>query len=354
MNREFTFAPTQVAHPECCNYDLLQQVVSAKSTTVEKKPDFFIVGAPKCGTSAMSAYLAVHPEIYMARKEMHFFGKDLRFAAHFYRRAEREYLREFDDWKGQCRIGEASVWYLFSKTAAAEIKAFNPLARIIVMLRDPVEIVYSLFHQFRFDGNEPLATFQEALAAEEGHHAGRRTGRRTYFAQGLHYRAVVRLAEQLQRYLKIFGRERVHVVFYDDLAADPATVYVNTLKFLEVDPILTLPGFQRINPAKAVRSRAVQALINEPAIRSALLAIRPMMPRSVFNMLNHIECTLQRYNSCVTMPPPLDPELQLQLRREFAPEIGRLSELTGRDLTRWSLGTAPPKSAIVAQDCPTF
>jgi len=73
------------------------------------RPDFFIVGAPKSGTTAMADYLGAHPKIFLARKEMHFFGSDLRFGPQFYRRDLGAYLAEFDGWKGQRRVGEASV-----------------------------------------------------------------------------------------------------------------------------------------------------------------------------------------------------------------------------------------------------
>jgi hypothetical protein len=308
------------------------------------RPDFFIVGAPKCGTTAMSDYLAGHPDVFMARKEMHFFGSDLRFAAHFYRRAEREYLAEFGAWDGQRRIGEASVWYLFSQTAAAEIKAFNPAARILVLLREPVDMMYSLFSYFRFDGNEPLATFQEALAAEADRRAGRRLGRQTHFAPGLVYREVPRFAEQLQRYFKVFGRERVRVVLHEDLAANPAAVYRDTLEFLEVDSKHTLPEFERVNPAKTVKSRALRAVLNDPAVRSTLLAIRPALPRPVFYALHRVERLLNRFNASVEKPPPLEPELKARLRREFAPEVRRLSDLLGRDLTHWTRETKAAQS----------
>ena len=303
---------------------------------VETRPDFFIVGAPKCGTTAMSDYLAAHPEIFMGRKEMHFFGKDLRFASHFYRRAEREYLAEFQGWKGQRRIGEASVWYLFSETAAAEIKAFNPSARIIVMLRDPVEMMYSLFQYFRYDGNEPLTTFAAALQAEPDRAAGRRTGRQTYFTPGLVYRDTARFARQVQRYFQTFGRERVHVVLHEDLAVNPAAVYRDTLEFLEVDSSHTLPQFERVNPAKSVKSRGLRALLNDPAARSAVLAVRPFLPQPVFNVFHRTERFLSRLNSTVEKPPPLEPELKSKLRREFETEVEQLSKLIGRDLSHWT------------------
>src|SRR5215831_7215316 len=121
-----------------------------------KRPDFFIVGAPRCGTTAMGQFLAAHPDIFMSRKEMHVFGKDLHFGKRFYRRSLETYVSEFAGADAKKRAGEGSVWHLFSTQAAAEIKAFNPEARIIIMLRDPVEMMFSLYHEFRWDGNEHL------------------------------------------------------------------------------------------------------------------------------------------------------------------------------------------------------
>lgn len=310
------------------------------------KPDFFIVGAPKCGTTAMSDYLSTHPEVFMGRKEMHFFGRDLRFAPQFYRRNEREYLAEFDGANSHQLIGEASVWYLFSETAASEIKAFNSEARILVMLREPVEILHSLFHAFRYDGNEPLRTFEEALDAEPDRLVGRRIGRQTYFAQGLVYHEAARFASQLQRYFDVFGRERVQVVLFEDLTADPAAVYREVLDFLDVDPSHTLEEFRKFNPSKTVRRPALRAILNDSAVRSALLAIRPAMPRGVFNAFHRIEEALNRYNSVPDQRPPLAKELRLQLRRDFTPEIERLGELLGRDLTHWNREAAPEPQAV--------
>ena len=300
------------------------------------KPDFFIVGAPKCGTTAMADYLAAHPEVFMARKEMHFFGADLRFGPQFFRRDLAAYLSEFDAWKGQRRAGEASVWYLFSTQAAAEIKAFSPEARIIIMLREPVEMLYSLYYYFLFDGNEPLPTFEQALAAEPDRLEGRRLCRQTYFAQGLAYRRVVRYTEQVRRYIEVFGRERVHVIIYDDFAADVFAAYRQALDFLGVESKGCNPGFDVVNPAKRVRSPALRAAIGDPLVRSAVLALRRWVPRPVFAALQRIDARVRQSNARVERRPPLEPELRARLKREFAPEVGRLSELLGRDLSHWS------------------
>jgi len=303
---------------------------------MDVRPDFFIVGAPKCGTSSLADYLGGHPDIFMARKEMHFFGSDLRFAGHFYRRAEREYLAEFAGWDGQRRVGEASVWYLFSEKAAAEIHAFNPSARIIIMLREPAEMMYSLYRYFRYDGNEPLRTFAAALEAEPERRAGRGSGRQTYFAQGLAYRAAARYAPQVRRYMQTFGRERVQVVLAEDLAADAAAVYRTTLKFLGVDSAHRRPHFGRVNSAQTVKSRALQTVLNDPAVRSTVLAVRPLLPDRVFKYFQHIGSVLQGLNSSVDRHRPLDPEQKAKLRGEFANDVAELGGLIGRDLSHWT------------------
>jgi len=312
-----------------------------------KKPDVFIVGAPKCGTSAMDQYLAAHPEIYMAKKEMHAFGSDLRFGPQFYRRDQEAYLAEFATRNGERRAGEASVWYLFSTQAAAEIHAFNPEARIIILLREPAEMLYSLYYQFRFDGNEHLPTFEEALAAEDERRAGRCLTRQTYLAQGLVYRDTARFTEQVRRYFNVFGRERVQVIIYDDLAADVHGVYCRTLEFLGVDSTRIETDFQVINGNKSVKHSALRGLLNDPLVRSTAVAIGRRLPRPIFTALHDVERRLWKLNSRSEKRPPLAPDVRAQLQREFAPEVERLSELLGRDLTHWSQQGPPAAERLV-------
>jgi hypothetical protein len=302
-----------------------------------KRPDVFLVGGPRCGTTAMTHYLATHPDIYMARKEMHFFGKDLHFGPRFYRRNLEAYLAEFNARDGQSHGAEASVWYLLSTQAAAEIKAFHPDARIIIMLREPTALVHSMYYTFRLDGNEPLPTFEEALAAEEMRRAGQGLSRQTYFAQGLIYRDIPRYTEQVQRYFETFGRERVHVIIYDDLAADTETVYRETLDFLGVDPSIIRTDFRVINEGdRGVKSPALRACLADSLIRSTTVAIARRLPRPIFTALQSVESWLWKANGRVEPHPPLAAGLRAQLKREFAPEIERLSLLLGRDLTHWS------------------
>src|SRR5258706_10449866 len=123
-------------HPANSFWDYLTEIIN--------NPDFFIVGAPKCGTTAMNDYLGQHPDIYMAPKELHYFGADLKIKDKI---SESAYLQYFKNAGNKKILGEASVWYLFSGTAAKEIKNFSPDAKILIMLRNPVEVVYSLHSQ---------------------------------------------------------------------------------------------------------------------------------------------------------------------------------------------------------------
>lgn len=309
-----------------------------------KKPNFFIVGAPKSGTTALDHYLSQHSDIFVAKKEMHFFGSDLRFGPQLqlYRKHPDEYLAEFDGWNGELRGGESSVWYLFSRRAAAEIKAFNPDARIIIMLREPTEMLYAMYCHFVADGNEYLPTFKEALAAEKDRRAGRRIGRLAYLSQALVYRETACFSEQVSRYFDIFGRDRVHVIIYDDFKTDTANVYRRTLDFLGVASGSADTKFEVINGNangnKSVRSPVVRAVLNDPLVRGTAVALRAFLPHRIFAVVKKTGLKLNELNAVNSREKrqPISAEVQSLLRSEFEPEIGRLSDLLGRDLTHWS------------------
>ena len=129
-----------------------------------RKPDFFIVGAPKCGTTALCDYLNQHPQVYVsANKEPFYFGSDLPGHLDW---TQQNYLALFEP-AGERTCGEASVWYLYSKSAAQEIRTFNPEARIIIMLRNPVEMAYAMHNQGLYNLTEDIEDFDEAVKATE-------------------------------------------------------------------------------------------------------------------------------------------------------------------------------------------
>ena len=285
----------------------------------------------------MAQYLKSHKEIFMPTvKEMHLFGSDLEFTGGFYRRRLDAYLAEYAGRNGELRAGEASVWYLYSKRAAAEIHAFNPDASVIIMLRNPTDSVYSMYHQFLFDGNEHLPTFEDALAAEEDRRVGRKITRHTAFVAGLIYRETALYTDQVQRYFDVFGRDSVKVIIYDDFAADPASVYTEVLEFLGVDSSPGNDKFPVINSQKSVKSRMLRNLMNDRYLRLAMHGICEVLPRKVFTTIRKLEGKVWRLNTRAGRRPPIAPEMRARLQNYFAPEVKRLSELLERDLTHWS------------------
>jgi hypothetical protein len=298
-----------------------------------RKPDFFIVGAPKCGTTAMNDYLKQHPEIFIPEaKELHFFGTDLEFNRP--RRTQEEYLSYFAGVKSEKRVGEASVWYLYSRNAANEMKRFSPSADIIIMLRNPVDVLYSQHSQFLYNGNEDIIDFESALNAGDDRKKGLRIPHTASFVEGLFYRETAKYTPQIQRYLDVFDWENVHIIIFDDFKSDTAKTYRETLRFLEVS-LDFQPDFEVVNPNKRVRSIVLRYFYQPPAQTKRWLWLVKafLMPRSVRRALRQ---GLKQYNTIYVPRPPLDPELRKRLQTEFAPEVERLSQLLGRDLTHWS------------------
>jgi hypothetical protein len=303
-----------------------------------RKPDFFIVGAPKCGTTAMQDYLRQHPEIFMpdARpplyrgKELHFFGSDLRANRKIL--TKEEYLSHFREAKDEKRVGEATVWYLYSKRAAFEIKEFNPSSKIIIMLRKPVEMLYSYHSQLVYNGDEFIEDFTAAFYAEPDRKRGLLCPRQSSIPiERFFYREVVRYPEQVKRYFDVFGRENVHIIIFDDFKTDISRIYRDTLRFLDVDEYFE-PSFKIINPNKEVRSKFLRDLLKNP----------PEVAQSVANFLipkkwhqRFIE-VLSRYNTKYKSQQAINPKFRKQLQGEFASEVEKLSELIGRDLAHWN------------------
>jgi hypothetical protein len=295
-----------------------------------KRPDLFIVGAFKAGTTAMYEYLRVHPQVFMSvPKEPMYFGDDL--TPRYRRMSEDEYLALFKDAKQDQRAGEASPWYLYSKDAPREILDFAPSAQAIVLLRNPVDVMYAQHSQLVFNRREDIADFGEALAAENDRLAGRRVPADALRPEALYYRRSVRFADQLRHWFDVFGRDRMRLVVFDDLVADPRGVYRGTVEFLGVDPSYEV-DLSVYNPNKRARSGFVQRMIFAPP--------RPL--RSLFGKLrsnplaHRLRDRMVAANSKQAARAQMDPKLRSQLTEEFAPQVAELGELIGRDLSAWS------------------
>lgn len=297
--------------------------------TAARRPDFFIVGAPKCGTTAMARYLGEHPQIFMpVAKEMHYFGSDLDYRR---RRPTRgEYMAAFADAGEARRVGEASIGYLYSVKAPAEILEFNPQADVLIMLRDPVEMVASQHAQELFMGHEDVVDVEQALVLEAERERGRRLPAGSTAPYLLRYAWLARYADHVERYLTAFGPDRVHVTVFDDLRRDTAAAFRDVVAFLGCDTGF-VPDFPVVNPRKGARSRALQRIVRDPPkpLRDIARRLLPLGPRV------RARNVLYRLNTRDTTVSQMSPDLKARLRAEFAPDVRRLQALIGRDLGAW-------------------
>lgn len=296
------------------------------------KPNLFIVGAPKCGTSSLYEYLKQHPQILMStRKEPHYFGSDLRRQhLNSYRtiRTEADYLALFQD-AAEDVIGEASTSYFYSLKAAAEIKAFNPDSKIVIMLREPVEMMYSLYYQLYQGGVEDASSFDLALVAEEARQQGKNIPKLAHIVDNLRYRYIAHYSQHIQRYFNEFGREHVMVIIFDDFRADTHAVLMQLFDFLGVDKDIKI-NLSIANPNSYARNKLLRNfLVNPPEIVLTL-------GKRILPIARPIYQQLVRSNTKIASRPPMDATLQEKLQREFYPEIEELSQLLNRDLSAWT------------------
>lgn len=295
-----------------------------------KRPSFFIVGAPKCGTTALYEYLLAHPDIFMPRKEVYYFGKDLHYRTS--RPSSAYYHALFESAEEEQLAGEASVWYLLSTEAAEEIKAYDEEARIIIMLRDPVEMLHALHYHQLLEGNEEIEDFEEALAAEEERKRGERLPSLIGSPyEALQYREVAKYKAQVEHYLKVFGPERVRVIFFEDFIADPRKEYERTLEFLGLAPKGT-PSFQRVNAPRKAKSKALRDLFKQ---RPAWLLRTSKLLLPSRTLRQSILGSIEKANQKPIERPPMKESTHTMLREEFRPDVKALGELLGMDLERY-------------------
>lgn len=281
------------------------------------KPNFFIAGMPRSGTTSMYTYLKQHPDIYLAvYKEPNFFCKDLTQSSYNIQDPEL-YCSLFAQAGDKKRIGEGSVWYLTSKIAAVEIKKFNPSAKVIIMLRNPLDMIYSLHGLFVRTKNEDIADFQQALEIQAERMKGFSIPKNCYFPGGLFYTEAARYHDKIKRFMDVFTRENIHVIVFDDFAQNTAQCYRGTLEFLEVDTDFQAE-FDLKKADKIIRTMVMQQIRHS----------HPEIKKKLANKTG-----LRAHQS----PPrtPLTPELISRLHHRFKEDIKKTSQLIGRDLMHW-------------------
>lgn len=296
-------------------------------------PNFLIIGAAKSGTTALYHYLRQHPQVYMSpQKETNFFafeGQKARFngpgdedTSNAVITTLDAYEEQFADVSDEVAVGEASPWYLYSERAAENIHRRVPDAKLIAVLRNPVDRAFSSYlHVVRHD-RENLS-FEEGLLAEEER-----------IARGWelvwHYRRAGLYAEQIERFLRLFDREQMRFYLYDDLKKDSDAFLVQVYEFLGVDPSFVADTSLRPNATGVPKNRLVQRLMFQP--NPLKTVARAVLPDQIRYDLS------QRLGQLSVVKPTLGDDTRRKLLREFKDDILALQDVTGLDLSVWTNG----------------
>lgn len=309
------------------------------------KPNLFIVGQPKSGTTALHQFLGQHPEIYMSSiKEPHFFCADFHLESdraygkqRFYDfRSESAYLQLFSKAKNVKIVGESSTNYLYSQVAAEKIYNFNPDAKIIIVLREPAQFLYSLHsHYVKFtEENEP--DFLTALALETKRQQEEALSPRVTSPSYLYYSQRVQYYQQVKRYRDRFKPEQIKVIIFEEFKSANERIFSEILEFLGVESNFT-PEYAAINVNKEVKFKAINNLINNPVAKS----ISKNLLSQEFNDFvrdNIVEKLLWHQAPKATMPE----EIKLQLKQQYQPEVAKISDLLQLDLlSKWGYNNLP-------------
>lgn len=304
-------------------------------------PNFYLAGVPKSGTTALYTYLLEHPNIFlplpvggsMKQKEPMYFATDLREDQDY--TDSDAYLGLYAD-AGQehLAIGDASVLYLYSKVALQNIREKAPNARIVVLLRNPIEAVASYHAELYKTVAEDIASFEQAWRLQAARRRGEAIPATCHSPARLQYYDVYDYPTQIERLWRIFPSEQTLILLFDDFKADTAGCYRQIQSFLGL-PRHDLATFKKVNENKQLRSRFLARLLLRPP--PLLRRVAETLKSTLGINYTAIAVRLTEMN----LAPPderaaLSPEFRRELRETFEPDIQKLSRLLGRDLSAWT------------------
>ncbi len=317
--------------------DILRFLQGADSTLVSEiledmPPSFFIVGAPRCGTTALSRALAGNPHISFPKpKETHFLLEDR--STEPIEEVRRLYLERFHPnlKRDSQAIGDGSVSYLYDPNSLRRALSFDSRAKFIVSVRNPVDMLRSFHARLVFLLDEDEEDFSRAWELQEDRRAGRNIPKRCRDPQILQYADVARLGKQVEQLFEVVGRERCYVSVFDDFIQNPGEVYQRLLKFIGVDDD-GRREFQAKRGNMGFKWRWLQQFaVNPPAWIYRLINFSDA---GTIKILRSFRRRVKRFNK-VPKRHELPKDMQATLREYYSSDVEKLSELLGRDLTHW-------------------
>lgn len=294
---------------------------------LDRKLDFFIVGAQKAGTSSLYQYLAQHKEMFLPEgKDFFAFNEDPVYGV-----SGSKLSAYYRNYAGQPLVGGSNVQIMPFPEAVRNLHDYNPDIQLIAMLRNPVDRAYSAYWMMRRTGREPCTTFEAALA-EDSQRARRGDFRDMaelrYLEHGNYY-------DQLNVIYRYFDRERVLVALFEDLVRDPEQVTRDILERLGADTSELRIDFSKIaNEASMPRSMALQRIMkSQNGLKKLYRSLTPLNLQVHAN--EALFAKLEEKNLKPVKYPPMAPETRARLADHFLSGNEKLSVLIGRDLRHW-------------------
>ena len=296
-------------------------------------PDFFIVGAPKCGTTALYRYLNFHPDVFLPElKEPQYYCSD--FPGLLQVRDSEAYLSLFEAAGTDQIVGEASVWYLYSEVAAKRIAQDVPDAKIVVLVRNPVDAVHSLHNQSVMSLREDIDDIEEAWDAQKLRQANKQLPYYCPEPKLLSYAEVYRYVEQVKRFQEAFGVNQVKVIVFEEFIRDVRGTVVDVLEFIGADPS-RFPdvALDPVNESRVFRSEWVADLLRRPpnSFAPVILRMRAGFRRLGIRPVEWINFFATRTAKRAALPEGVS----AKIAATYEDEVGKLEGLLGRKLEHW-------------------
>jgi len=271
-------------------------------------PNFLIIGAGKSGTTSLYHYLGEHPEVFVSPiKETNFFVADGRRSEDHPVQSVAEYEALFEGVTSEHAIGEASPAYLDSPTAAARIAELLPNARLIAILRNPVDRAWSDY-LMRIRERDEVRAPDEAFTDDA-----------PFVRQGFY-------SERVERFTSRFAADQIRFFSFDDFSTDAVGVTRRCYEFLGVDPSFQPNVEVRHNAGWSPRNRALHTVLKSRVLRRTL---KPVVPQAARNLVRGLA------ERAGTENPSIPANLEERLRQLYRDDLGRVSDLTGLDVSTW-------------------
>jgi len=295
-------------------------------------PNTFLVGAPKSGTTALAGYMSQHPEVFFSTpKELHYFsGNEFEQVPRFKPNLD-SYLSKFADSPPDCGIiAEGSVWYLYSDFAVQRISVFNPKAKLIVMLRRPIEMVYSQHSMHLQTSYETEVNFKKAWNRSLQMSENDTTPENRL----LQYTKIANYGDQLEKVFNYFSKDQVHVIIYDDFCKDNMLCLAELCSFLNINSDFEFEPHV-VNENRIIKSKYIGEFTSKPplALVSSYRNMKKKFGLDAYKL--GLLRRLRRANSKKVTRLPLDEKFSKSIVNHYRPQILKLESIIDRRLESW-------------------